>query len=86
MPWTVSFGGFPGLASFLTDAPIAMMAALALSASAVGWILFRLRRPRSQPYQGAEIPGSRVLTGTDPAGVTLTLALRATEHEKENAA
>ncbi|MCZ8335703.1 MAG: VOC family protein [Rhodobacteraceae bacterium] len=33
-----------------------------------------------------EIPGSRVLTGTDPAGVTLTLALRATEHEKENAA
>jgi catechol 2,3-dioxygenase len=34
----------------------------------------------------AEIPGSGVLTGTDPAGVTLTLALRATEHEKENAA
>jgi len=33
-----------------------------------------------------EIPGSGVLTGTDPAGVTLTLALRATEHEKENAA
>jgi catechol 2,3-dioxygenase len=33
-----------------------------------------------------EIPGSRVLTGTDPAGVSLTLALRATEHEKENAA
>ncbi|MFM7335630.1 MAG: hypothetical protein ACKO1H_14685, partial [Tabrizicola sp.] len=33
-----------------------------------------------------ESPGSGVLTGTDPAGVTLTLALRATEHRKENAA
>jgi catechol 2,3-dioxygenase len=33
-----------------------------------------------------ESSGSGVLTGTDPAGVTLTLALRATEHRKENAA
>ncbi|MCU0901572.1 MAG: VOC family protein [Cypionkella sp.] len=33
-----------------------------------------------------EIPGSGVLTGTDPAGVTLTLALRTTEHRKETAA
>ena len=33
-----------------------------------------------------EIPGSNVLTGTDPAGVTLTLALRATEQQKEDAA
>ena len=33
-----------------------------------------------------EIPGADVLTGTDPAGVTLNLALRVTEHQKENAA
>lgn len=33
-----------------------------------------------------ESSGPGVLTGTDPAGVTLTLALRATEHRKENAA
>lgn len=33
-----------------------------------------------------EIPGADVLTGTDPAGVTLNLALRATEHQKEDAA
>ncbi|MFM7336133.1 MAG: VOC family protein [Tabrizicola sp.] len=33
-----------------------------------------------------ESSGSGVLTGTDPAGVTVTLALRATEHQKEDAA
>lgn len=33
-----------------------------------------------------EIPGSDVLTGIDPAGVTLTLAPRASEQQKENAA
>lgn len=33
-----------------------------------------------------EIPDTDVLTGTDPAGVTLILALRASEHSKENAA
>lgn len=33
-----------------------------------------------------EIPGSGVLTGTDPAGVIVTLALRAAEQQKEDAA
>jgi len=33
-----------------------------------------------------ETPGSHVLTGIDPAGATLTLALRATEQQKEDAA
>jgi catechol 2,3-dioxygenase len=33
-----------------------------------------------------EIPDTDILTGMDPAGVTLTLALRAAEHRKENAA
>jgi catechol 2,3-dioxygenase len=31
-------------------------------------------------------PATGALSGIDPAGVTLTLALRATEHRKENAA
>jgi catechol 2,3-dioxygenase len=33
-----------------------------------------------------EIPGSNCLTGTDPAGVTITLALRSLEAQKEQAA
>jgi catechol 2,3-dioxygenase len=52
---------------------------------------YRLEAADAETFAAAragltEIPGSRVLTGTDPAGVTLTLALRATEHEKEDAA
>lgn len=36
--------------------------------------------------QLTEIPGAGVLTGTDPAGITLTLALRTTERNEEQAA
>ena len=34
----------------------------------------------------AEIPGSGVLTGTDPAGITVTLALRTNTRNKDQAA
>lgn len=52
---------------------------------------YRLEAADAETFAAAkarltEIPGSNVLTGTDPAGVTLTLALRATEHQTENAA
>ena len=60
-------------------------------ASSARLLSYRLETTDGEAFAAAkarltEIPGSRVLTGTDPAGVTLTLALRATEHEKENAA
>ena len=52
---------------------------------------YRLDASDSDTFDAArarltEIPGADVLTGMDPAGVTLTLALRATEYRKENAA
>lgn len=40
----------------------------------------------SAKVQLAQDPATGVLSGTDPAGVNLTLALRATEHEKDDAA
>ncbi|MCT8330790.1 VOC family protein [Albidovulum sediminis] len=52
---------------------------------------YRLETPDTDTFVAARVhlresSGSGVLTGTDPAGVTLTLALRNTEHRKENAA
>jgi len=53
---------------------------------------YRLETPDVVTFAAAarlrltEIPDTDVLTGADPAGVTLTLALRATEYRKENAA
>jgi catechol 2,3-dioxygenase len=60
-------------------------------ASSARLLSYRLEAADAQTFAAArerltEIPGWGVLTGTDPAGVTLTMALRATEHEKENAA
>lgn len=60
-------------------------------ASSARLLSYRLEATDAETFAAAragltEIPGSRVLTGTDPAGVTLTLALRATENEKENVA
>ena len=53
MPGTVSFVDFAGLVSFLPDASLAMVAALALSAAAIGWLYLRFRHPRSEPPRGA---------------------------------
>lgn len=60
-------------------------------ASSARLLSYRLETPDTNTFAAAkvhlaEVSGSGVLTGTDPAGVTLTLALRATEHRKENAA
>jgi catechol 2,3-dioxygenase len=60
-------------------------------ASSARLLSYRLETTDSDTFTAArarltDIPGTGVLTGTDPAGVTLTLALRANEHEKEDAA
>jgi len=52
---------------------------------------YRLEAADAETFAAAkarltEIPGSTVLTGTDPAGVNLTLALRSVEARKEQAA
>lgn len=54
-------------------------------------LTYRLEAADAETFAAAkarlkEIPGSGVLTGTDPAGVTLSLALSATEHQEEHAA
>lgn len=52
---------------------------------------YRLETTDAATFAGAkarltEASGTGLLTGTDPAGVPLTLALRATRHQKENTA
>lgn len=52
---------------------------------------YRLETPDTDTFAAAraqltEDPETGAMMGTDPAGVTLTLALLATEHRKENAA
>jgi len=60
MPWSLSFGGLEGIASVLTDSSMPLVAALALSVLAIGWIYVRLRRSRYPVCESAFGPEARV--------------------------